>query len=167
MLRENLKQIPQFTWPNGFSLRWYAPGDEHAWLEIHLAADHYNQITPELFETQFHNDQTELSNRQCYLLSPHGQVIGTATAWFGNRSETKDFGRVHWVAILPEYQGRGLSRPLMTAVCTRLVDLGHDRAYLNTSSARKAAIRLYLQFGFKPWIRNENEKIVWNQCLGL
>jgi GNAT superfamily N-acetyltransferase len=166
MLRENLEHIPQFALPDGFSLRWYVSGDDRAWFEIHLAADHYNQITPDLFEKQFGGDAMELSKRQCFVVDPYGQPIGTATAWFGNQPQTKELGRIHWVAILPKYQRRGLSKPLMTAVCERLVELGHHRAYLNTSSERKPALRLYLQFGFKPWIRSENEKMVWSQCLG-
>ena len=166
MLREDLEKIPQFALSDGFALRWYRPGDELFWFDIHLAADRFNQITSDLFEQQFGSDRKRLAERQCYLVAPDGKKIGTATAWFGNQPETKDLGRVHWVALLPEYQGRGLSKPLLTAVCNRLSDLGHKSAFLSTSDQRKTAIRLYLRFGFKPWIRNEHEKIVWSQCLG-
>ena len=131
-----------------------------------LESDPYNQITPELFQQQFGSDTTQLVKRQCYLISPDGKAVGTATAWLGKDPEIKGFGRVHWVAILPEYQGRGLSKSLLGAVCARLRELGHKRAYLNTSARRKAAIGLYLRFKFKPWIRNEHERKIWDQLLG-
>ncbi len=166
MIRENLEAIPEFLLPVGFTLRWYVPGDEALWVEIHLKADRFNQITLELFQQQFENDGKQLAKRQCYLIAPDGSGIGTATAWFGKGQEQKDFGRVHWVALLPEYHGRGLSKPLLGAVCTRLRALGYTRAFLSTSAERIAAIHLYLQFGFKPWIQNVHEKDIWNQLLG-
>jgi GNAT superfamily N-acetyltransferase len=58
---------------------------------------------------------------------------------------------VHWVAIVPECQGIGLGKALMTLLCQRLRELGHDQAYLFTSSERVSAIRLYLRFGFELW----------------
>jgi ribosomal protein S18 acetylase RimI-like enzyme len=72
-------------------------------------------------------------------------------------------GRVHWVAILPAFQGRGLAKPLLTAVCLRLRELGHTSAYLSTSAARIPALNLYRQFGFAPVIRDEMERAVWQE----
>jgi GNAT superfamily N-acetyltransferase len=57
---------------------------------------------------------------------------------------------VHWLAVLPAFQGRGLGKALMTVVCQRLRDLGHQRACLSTLIARGAALELYRQFGFRP-----------------
>ena len=166
MICQNLETTPVFTLPAGFQLRWYVPGDEKLWLEIHLQADPYNPITSQFFQQQFGNDSAELAKRQCYLVAPDGRAIGTATAWFGKDPLVREFGRVHWVALLPEYHGRGLSKPLLGAICACLRELGHSRAYLNTSAQRKAAIGLYLRFGFKPWIGNEHERNIWDQLLG-
>ena len=166
MIRPSLEAIPDFRLPAGFKLRWHAPGDEALWLEIHLKAERFNPISPELFQQQFGTDAEQLKRRQCYLLSPDEKAIGTATAWYGKEPEVKEFGRVHWVALLPEHQGRGLSKPLLSAVCNRMRELGHTQAYLTTSVERKAAIGLYLRFGFKPWIRNEVERAIWARLPG-
>ena len=160
--REHLEEIPDFPLPDHFSLRWYQPGDDQEWFRIQSTADRLNEITPDLFARQFGKDEHELARRQCFLLNSRGNAIGTATAWFNDNFEGKRFGRVHWVAILPEYQGRGLAKPLMTTICHRLRELGHTRAYLTTSTARLGAIRLYLRFGFVPMIRNAAEEAVWN-----
>lgn len=161
MVRDHLENIPDFAPPEAFALRWYQPGDEQHWRRIHLAADLHNDITPGLFAQQFGNDARVLAERQAYLLDPSGQPIGTATAWFNADFAGARFGRVHWLAVLPGFQGRGLSKPLMTAVCTRLRELGHDRAYLSTATVCVPAIRLYHQFGFVPLIRNEADAARW------
>ena len=165
MLRENLDDIPDFHLPPGFSLRWYQPGDEENWFRIQALADDHNEITSTLFQGQFGTDQRLLAERQCYLIDAGGNAVGTGTAWFKENFEGAKFGRVHWVAIVPEFQRRGLAKPLMTAICLRLRELGHERAYLSTSSARLLAIRLYLQFGFLPMIRSEAEATCWKEII--
>src|SRR5712672_1663168 len=87
MARANLDNVPEFALPTGFALRRYQPGDEAHWLRIHLAADKLNKITPELFQKQFGPGEKNLCERQCYLLGPRGQVIGTGTAWFDENFE--------------------------------------------------------------------------------
>ena len=165
MIRENLRNIPQFALPENFSLRWFRSGDEKVWERIHVEADKLTKITPELFRQQFGDDDALLAARQGYLLDGRGNAIGTATAWFNDNFEGARVGRVHWVAIVPEHQGKGLSKPLMTATCHRLNELGHARAYLSTSSARIPAIKLYLEFGFVPLIRSAEDESIWKEVL--
>jgi GNAT superfamily N-acetyltransferase len=161
MLREDLENIPGFDFPAGYTIRSYRPEDEAHWLRIHLLADKEHQFKPDTFKQQFGSDVRILAQRQFYVLNSAQHVIGTATAWFNEDFDGERIGRVHWVAIVPECQGRGLSRPLMTTVCRRLRELGHNKAYLTTSAARTAAIHLYLRFGFAPLIRTESERAAW------
>ena len=162
MVREHLQDIPNCSLPSAYSLRSYQPGDEVAWREIQSVADQYNTITNELFEHEFGNNEQMLAKRQFYLLDSFQMVVGTATAWFKDDYLGRLYGRVHWVAIVPEYQGLGLAKPLMTTICVRLRELGHERAYLTTSSARLAAINLYLQFGFVPDLNNPADQLIWD-----
>src|ERR1043166_3548370 len=163
MIRENLDNLPDYALPGGFSLCSYQPGDEENWLQIHLAADRLQPIMPDLFGREFGSDAALLAQRQYYLIAPDGQAVGTASAWFKDNFEGRTFGRVHWVAIVPEYQGRGLAKPLMSAICRLLRELGHDCAYLTTSTGRLPAINLYLRFGFVPLIRTPEDAAVWKQ----
>ncbi len=161
MVRPHLEEIPEHTLPAGYSVRAYRPGDERNWVEIQAAADRYNEITPALFVQEFGRNKSVLAERQLYICEPGGTAIGTATAWFNNHYRGQLFGRVHWVAIVPNQQGRGQAKLLMTAVCHRLRDLGHNQTYLTTSTARIPAINLYLQFGFVPQIDNTDDVEVW------
>jgi mycothiol synthase len=167
MSRANLDNLPAFALPKDFSLRWYQPGDEAHWLRLHLAADKHNEITLELFQNQFGAGEKNLRERQGYLLSSGGEVIGTGTAWFDDQFVGGPWGRVHWMAILPVFQGRGLGKALLSAICRRLRELGHGRAYLSTSSARLAAIKLYLRFGFAPMMLSEEDEAAWKELLAV
>jgi len=163
MERSALADIPEYDLPQGFALRWYETGAEAAWLQIQSAADQYNNITADLFFKTFGNEQTAHEQRICFLTTTSGEPIGTAAAWWGAEGAEGRQGRIHWVAIIPAFQGRGLAKPLLTAVCLRLRELGHTSAYLTTSAARIPALNLYHQFGFAPVIRDEMERAVWQE----
>jgi len=161
MVREDLRDIPTFSLPEPYSLRWYRPGDEEAWVIIQRRADEYNEITLALFAEAFGEGRGELPLRQCFLCDAEGAPIGTATAWFNRDYYGRGYGRLHWVAILPEWQGRGLAKPLLTAVCKRMRELGPNRAYLTTATVRPPAVSLYFRFGFLPEIRDDVDREAW------
>ena len=144
MCRANLENLPNFDLPDGFTLRTYQSGDDATWWQIHERADpllaHRSGSHREFFGDNF----DELHARQLFLVSPANQAIGTASAWFDDAK----IGRVHWVAIVPEFQGRGLAKPLIARVLQLLREHGHSRAILTTSQQRPRAIALYQSFGF-------------------
>ncbi len=149
MVRPDLLHIPQFRVPAPFALHWYRPGDEAAWKQIHDEADPFNTFTDTSHARCFGTDTEALMQRQCFLCDESGRPAGTASAWYGVAPFSRRWGRVHWVAVMPPFQGRGLGQALLAAVCERLRELGHERAYLNTDTRRAAAISLYLKFGFR------------------
>jgi GNAT superfamily N-acetyltransferase len=161
MIRDNLDNLPQFTTPPGYAIRWYERGDEKAWRDIQAASDRYNTITQDLYRTEFGYNDEQLHGRQCYVVDDKGIAVGTATAWYDDSYKELSYGRIHWVAILPTKQGLGLAKPLMTTVCERPKSLGHRRAYLTTSTARIPAINLYLKFGFAPDVISQKDVEIW------
>jgi len=132
MTLDDAAQVPRYAVPAGFKIVWYESGDEAAWIDIHLQADKYKKFDVSTFASQFGTDMALLHERQCYLVSPSGEKIGTSTAWFDHSYRDGRYGRIHWVAIVPSFQGQGLARPLLSAACQRLVTLGHRKAYLGS-----------------------------------
>ena len=130
-------------------IHWYEPGDEQWWIEIHELANHHNEITPKLFSNQFTHVELNLSNRQCYLLDRHGHAIATGTAWAESQGRFAGYGRLHWVAVVPAFQNRGIGTMLVSILCQQLIALGYICAFLTTSSDRSAAIHVYEKFGFR------------------
>ena len=161
MIRASLDDLPVHPLPEPYRIRWYREGDEQTWLRIQGVADEYDDITAAMFERGFGEDRAALPQRQAFLCDADGVEIGTASAWFDNGYRGERWGRVHWVAIVPECQGRGLSKPLLAAVCNRLKELGHVRATLDTQTVRLRAIRVYLSFGFVPDIRTDASRQAW------
>ena len=162
MIRSDLNDILHCPLPPEYSFKWYEPGFERHWLHIQRLADTHREITPDLFVRQFSLDDQILRKRQCYLSSSSDGFVGTATAWFNDDFMGQSFARLHWVAIMPDYQGRGLAKPLLSTVLNRMVELGHQRAYLNTQTVRIPAINLYASFGFVPYIRTAEELEIWS-----
>lgn len=162
MSRKNLDDIPEYSLPVGYSIRWYQPGYEKYWQAIQSLADEFTRVTPDLFEEQFGTYTQLLSERQCFLSDGEDNIIGTASAWFDNQGG-KSLGRIHWLAIVPQQQGRGLAKPLLAIVCDRLKELGHSRTYLTTQTVRIPAINLYAKFGFVPVIDSDRDIEIWEK----
>jgi ribosomal protein S18 acetylase RimI-like enzyme len=155
MFRPNLLDLPEFAAPEHYVIRRVRPGDEDAWMQIEVAAGEFPDVHAaqtrmlENFDGPF-NDATR---DWCYLMEdPDGCPIATATA-SSDSFDGDHIGRVGWVGMIPEYQRRGLSKPLLATVMRRLA-LDHSAAFLTTQTTSYRAIHLYLQFGFTPILQS-------------
>ncbi len=163
MERSDLEAIPAYPLPAGYTLHWYKPGDGTHWVAIQRATEKHLTISAELFVNEYGDDAQLLHKRLFFLRNPAGEFIATTAAWFTNNDSASRQGLIHWVAIKPEYQRRGLSNSLMSIACERMRELGHDSARLTTSSARIAAINLYLKFGFRPASFARTGEDIWQE----
>ncbi len=162
MVREDLNDLPDYVLPSPYTVQWYEPGDEQKWVEIQTAADDEYPQTLEGFRRDFGADVAALRQRQCYLCDGNGKAFATASAWFSDDANKRGYGRLHWIAVVPEMQGKGLSKPLVAAAMKRMRELGHDGAYLTTESSRIRAISLYSKFGFLPELKDEQDAATWH-----
>lgn len=140
--------LPVYPPPTNFQIRHHNKGDEATWLAIQRTADIYNEFSDTAFEDQYGIDEQLHHERVIYLATTAGEVIGTSTAWYGPEGPNGKMGRIHWVAILPDFQGQGLSKPLLAATLALLMGLGHRECFLTTIQRRVAAVSLYKQMGF-------------------
>ena len=163
MVRDNLDNVPEFDLPKSFYIRGYHKGDEENWFKIYKAADQYNKIYSSMFKEYFGADEAKLARRQFYVCNEKDEAIATATAWYNDDYHGTHIGRIHWVAVHPDYQGFGLAKPLLSSVMERLKQRGHQKCYLRTLNVRTPAIKLYLSYGLKPDIHNDNDRILWNE----
>jgi len=161
MVRGNLMDIPQFPLPPGYSMRMYRPGDEASWLRLWQQSEPFKQIAPETFQRAFGDDLPAMRKRCFFLVAPDGADAGTITAWYDRRYGKRRWGRIHWVCVVPEHQGKGLCKPMMTVAMNRFRSLGHRRAMLVTQTPRLRAIKVYLDFGFVPDMTADRAHDAW------
>ena len=160
MVLPSLEDFPEFEMSDGFAFRNYLPGDCDTWVEIYSAAEKLQKITPDLFAREFYGNDEELAKRMFFIYKEE-KVVGTSTAWYDDEGNDPNRGRVHWVAIHPDFQGQGLAKPLLSETLRRLRELGHTSSYLHTSTGRTPAICLYLKYGFIPEPENEEQTKAW------
>lgn len=154
--RRNLANLPDYPLPPEYRLRLIAPGEVSSWVEVQQAAEPYLTMSEEWFWQEFGTPKG-LAWERCFLLEESaGPVVGTITAWSDDQLDGRERGRVHWLAIRPEWQGRGLAKPMVSAAL-QLLSRHHDSAYLITQAERTVAIRLYEAMGFEPYHRPPNK----------
>jgi ribosomal protein S18 acetylase RimI-like enzyme len=163
MVRENLTGFPISHLPELFTFRLFRPGDAETWVRIHLEAEPYHHVDKALHEREFDTDEIVLSLRQYFVCTPEGREIATASAWFNDDLIGRNYGRIHWVAVSPDYQGKGIAQALTRRLCERFVELGHSKALVTTENFRTNAIHIYRKFGFVPAPRNGQEDIFWEE----
>ncbi|MCM3763832.1 N-acetyltransferase [Neobacillus niacini] len=136
--------------PPGFSIRTFRPGDETTWAKIETLAGEFATVTEALqrFHSEFHGYESDLQQRCFFLQNPEGEAIGTIMAWYGEYQGRK-IGRIHWVGIVPDYQGKKLAKPLLTYALAEMSKY-HQEGYLTTQKDNERAIRLYEAYGFYP-----------------
>lgn len=146
---KRLEDVPRQPLPDGFSIRGYQPGDRATWTRIHADTHFYDPLSPDLHVREFGGDEDALAERQLFVVDETGAAVATATAWFNDTAHGVPGGRIHWVAVVPAVQRRGIARALLGAVCDRFAALGDQAAYLTTDSGNTRAITLYESIGFR------------------
>src|SRR5262245_27967229 len=103
--------------------------------------------------------------RATVVVVAEGWLVATASLQV--RPDVPECGWVRWVATELERRREGLARALVIGVLAMAGQAGCQEARLHTQTDRLAAIRLYLQLGFEPLVRNDGEREVWERVLRL
>lgn len=145
---------PRCPLPSGYEVRAYESGMEKDWAELMQSVEHMDTVDAALaqFAEEFQPEIDLFKDRSVFVYNSAGKLAASATLWYGNH-----FGRtclrVHWVAVAPEEQGKGLCKAVMTI----LMDMYHacnltGGLYLASQTWSYKALNIYRQFGFKPYI---------------
>lgn len=163
MIRKDLLNIPEYSLPTGFRIRHFEKGDEHHWARIETSVHEFKNkdAALERFNKEFGPSINEMTKRCIFIENNNGEPIGTTTAWYGDLTgDGEILGRIHWVGIVPEYQGKKLSKPLLSAAMNILAD-HHSKAYLTSQTTSYQAVNMYLNYGFEPFITGPNCAEAW------
>jgi GNAT superfamily N-acetyltransferase len=112
------------------------------------------------FAGEFGPHLEEMRERCLFLETATGEAVGTTTAWRDSDFRGMDHGRIHWVGVVPEHQGKGLGR-LLVVKALLVMRKWHVRAYLSTQTSSWVAIHLYLTLGFIPYVTAPEQEAGW------
>ena len=158
--RDDLRNIPQYSLPEGYRFVFYRPGDRDTWIDIEKSAKEFSSYEQGLVSWKRYYEGREdlLPNRMVFIETDKGEKVATATAYFDIYGNDKTgAGWLHWVAVRREYQGRGLAKPLIAFTLGLMPDLGYDHAMLSSQTSTWLACKIYLDFGFRPEPHNAAE----------
>ena len=133
------------------------------WINIHIESGEFCAIEEgiNIFHDFYDSFIHELEKRCIFIVDDiTNEKVGTATISLLSKKEYGYTGAVDWVAIKRDYQGRKLSRPLITKILEIASKLGHKGIVLHTQTTTWLAAKLYLDFGFN--VLNKEEKIGWS-----
>lgn len=163
MKRDHLHDIPEYPLPPGFRFRFFEKGDETTWARIETSVDEFDNEAAALerFHREFGAHLGDMARRCLFIENEQGEAIATTTAWYGDLRGKME-GRIHWVAIIPAYQGKGLAKPLLSEAM-KVLAKHHETAYLTSQTTSYQAINLYLNYGFEPLVMDPTCDEAW--CL--
>lgn len=153
MTYENTSKIQEYELPGTYRYEFYQAGDEDEWVKINMSSGSFTNYKRGLgYFHDFYSDFKEDLHRRCFfIVNDKAEKIATATI-SSIKDKEDDYGaKVDWVAVKKDYQGRGLSRPLISMLLKTAHHLGHEKLILHTQTHSWLAAKLYLDFGFQPY----------------
>ena len=132
------------------------------WIEI---SDELTggKLTREQFIERMYNDPTV--KRMFYIAeADSGKLCGTASAQI---KEDGDYGLLHMVCVHRDQKGKGLCRPVCTAVLEFLYAEGVKEISLSTDDFRIPAIKSYISMGFLPYLYEDDMSERWTKICAV
>lgn len=151
ILEKDIDYVIDYALPEGYSFEFYKAGDRDAWIEIEKSAEEFSTYKEglEAWNKYYSDKENELLNRMVFVINDEGVKVATATAFYDEKDETGS-AWLHWVAVKKEFQGKGLSKPLITNVLKIMQSLGYTHAKIPTQTNTWLAVKIYLDLGFCP-----------------
>lgn len=154
-----LKGLPvtEQALPEGFHFEFYQEGDETEWAAIETAVSEFENEAQALdyFQKKFAPFSKELKRRMLFVTDSEGRKIGTCSAWWKELPDGTRYPLVHWVAVRPGYQGKGIAKAMLSRTLKQLQKLEDTTpVYLHTQTWSHIAIRLYQKLGFEITDKN-------------
>ncbi|MEH7107904.1 MULTISPECIES: GNAT family N-acetyltransferase [Bacillaceae] len=144
--------VPSLVLPEGYIIRDFTPGkDEGIWSQVRNAAfaelkGNETPVTKEMV-TKMIAGENYLEGGMKILY--HGQQPVGVVRGANDEYENAPIMNIGPLAILPEYQGKGLGKLLLRAALQFAKERSYTRTILSVNGENERAKALYLQEGFK------------------
>jgi len=126
--------------PNGFSARLCRREELLIWKTI-FAQGEYIDFVNQYYDKVYAPFEDEFFRRCIFVVDENDKPVATSGTWLSYRKINTLLG----FFVLPEYQGQGIGRGLLSAVMNN----AEFPVYVHTHPIASKAIKLYSDFGFK------------------
>ena len=164
MIRENGADRQQYRLPEGYHFAAFTPEDEENWIHLQTEVTHVESYAQgkRIFRQEFLQAGEDIPCEDCpgyaetvkrtvLIKDEENTLVGVATLWTGD-TFGQVWQRVHWVAVHPNHQGKGLGKCLITRILALYREMEcHTPIYLTTQTRTYRAVRVYGQMGFVPY----------------
>lgn len=147
-----------------YHIRAYRDSDEQGWIETcrnGLVGDDY---TIDDFYENMLGDKYVDSENIFFILNDNDDIVATAAAL---KTDDTEKGTLHMVSVRKDYRGKGLSKPITEKVMQYFYDNEYKSVSLSTDDWRYAAVKVYLEFGFKPYLYEDGMVERWEKLLTI
>lgn len=169
MRREKLSalQVPEL--PEGYSYKFYEPGNEKDWARLEAMVGEFPDQAAALnyFNNEYRNPYTDELRRRCvFVCAADGTPVATATAWFMSSSlGMKSW--LQWISTDPAHQGKGLGRAVIAKALSCYPQIAPELdIYLHTQTWSHKAMYLYWKLGFELFL-GDAIKVAWHREPGF
>jgi mycothiol synthase len=141
------EKLPEPVIPPGVQIRTFVPGqDEQEWLRVNAAAfaSHPEQALIDLDDLNDRMAESWFDARGFFVATKDGSMIG----FHWTKQHQDRLGEVYVLGIAPWAARRGLGKALLLTGLRWLQQQGNSRVKLYVESDHRAAIELYLTYGF-------------------
>ena len=165
MVREDGKNAHAYHLPEGYHFAPFTPADEEKWIRLQFEVTHVESLQQgkRIFREEFLQAPEDVPCEDCpgyadvgkrtvQVKDAAGELVGVATLWMGD-TFGEVWQRVHWVAVHPDHQGKGLAKCMVARMLQLHEELGcNTPIYLTSQTKSYRAVRIYKQLGFAPYM---------------
>lgn len=147
---DNPKVIPPVL-PQGYQFRMYQNGDEDAWAQLEFEIGDFNMFSDAkqyFISTYCSGNLLDISERCVFVVNPKNEIVGSCIAWQDLKNDVY-VASLHWLIVLPEYQGMGIGKALCQRVMQIFSENQENTIYIHTQPWSYKAIILYIRQGFQ------------------
>ena len=162
MLKTDMGNIIEIPLPKGYTMRNYKEGDKRKWVDLYNRIDDYIDIIPQHFDESF-GDNHQLISKSMFFLCFKGKEIGTVTDWPEDDIGGAVTGRLHWIGVDKNHRGKHLGAALVSFILKKMRERGCESCILGTGERRIAALNMYFEFGFLPYVYTDKHSPMQDQ----
>jgi len=156
MVRPSTTRVVVPPVPDGYLLRQFRAGDEEEWDNLFHLAFADEGVLPGALEWTLPGG---------FFVIEHvtsGRLVATGAARRGSTMPRHpNAGQMGWLVADPSHAGKGLGTIVAACATNRLVEEGYARPCLGTEDFRLAAISIYLNLGWRPYLYCEEMEARW------